>query len=233
MRVLVTGSNRGIGLQFVRDLLARGDRVWAGCRRPEQADGLQALAAQYSEQLTLVALDVSDPESIQAAARTVAGQSDALDLLINNAGVGAPQGQESLSGVTFDGMLGVLRTNTVGPLIMTQAFLDLLAAARGAKVVNLTSGLGSIGETNHGGFFAYAPSKAALNMVTKLLSNELEAQQIVVISVDPGWVQTDMGGPNAWITTETSVGGMLQVIDQATLKESGRFYVYDGSQRAW
>lgn len=233
MHVFITGSSRGLGLQFTKDLLARGEHVFATCRQPDRAEALQRLAEQHPDRLDILALDVTDPASIQAAATAVAARTDALDLLINNAGINRPASSQSLRGITFDTMLEVLHTNTAAPVMVTQALLDLLIAAGGAKVINLTSGLGSIGEMAGGGNYAYATSKAGLNMVTKLLANDLARHQIVAVVFDPGWVKTDMGGPAAHITPETSISGMLRVIDGLTLAETGRFYLYDGSQRAW
>ena len=202
MQALITGANRGLGLEFVHQLAARGDRVFATCRRPEKATALHELGAQYREQITITALDVSDPASISRSQAGIRQQTDRLDLLINNAAV-AP-GERSLSQVDTHNMQTALAINTIGPMLVVQAYLGLLRAAEGPKIINLSSGLGSLANRESLGPYNYCASKAALNMYTRNLAQELKAEGIMAIALGPGWVQTDMGGPQADITPQVS-----------------------------
>ncbi len=227
MQVLVTGASRGLGLEFTRQLLSRGDRVFAACRRPDQAVELSELNGQ----LTLVELDVTNQSTIDSAYETIKSQTKSLDLLINNAGVSA--GSDPLGDLQQDKMLDIFNVNAVGPMLIVQRFLDLLKAGHDPKIVNLTSGLGSISSRDQGGMYSYAASKAALNMLTHTLAHDVRPAGITTIVIDPGWVKTDMGGPNAWITPEELIQGMLKVIDNLTLEQSGQFFHYSGSQIPW
>ncbi len=239
-RVLVTGANRGIGLEFVRQFLARGDRVFAGARRPEQAVELQKLAAAQPDRLSLFTVELADPESIAAAARTVAAQTDALDVLLNCAGIfnSFPSsfeggGDQPFGQLDPENLLAVYRINSVGPVLMAQSFADLLRRGQAPLIANLNSYVGSITLKRHGGYYAYSASKAALNMFTRLLACDLRQAGITVISLHPGWVQTDMGGPKAPTPVDESVRGMIGVIDRMTLENTGQFWQYIGEQMAW
>ncbi|HML21360.1 MAG TPA: SDR family oxidoreductase [Aggregatilinea sp.] len=231
MRYLVTGANRGIGLELTRQLLGRGEQVFAACRAPERASALQALKEEYGERLVLVPLDVSDPASIAASYDLVRQHADALDVLINNAGISA--GSEPLGRVTQEKLLENYRVNAAGPILMAQQYLDLLRAGGAKKIVNLSTGISSIGTREHGGMYSYTASKAGLNMLNKNLSYDVAPYGIVSIVIDPGWVQTDMGGPNAWITPDESVKGILNVVDHLTPSQSGHFFHYSGSEVPW
>ncbi len=231
MRFLVTGTNRGIGLELTRQLLARGEQVFAACRQPDAAADLQALKDEYGDRLVLVTLDVSDPASIAASYDAVRQHTDALDVLINNAGVSA--GSEPLGTVTQEHLLANYRVNAAGPILVAQQFLDLIRAGAAKKIVNLTTGISSIASRENGGMYSYTASKAALNMLNKNLSLDVARDGITAIVIDPGWVQTDMGGPNAWITPEESVRGILKVLDGLTLDQSGHFFHYTGSEVPW
>jgi NAD(P)-dependent dehydrogenase (short-subunit alcohol dehydrogenase family) len=200
-RVLITGASRGLGLEFTRRYLDRGDRVFATCREPARARDLAALAGPHGDRLTVVALDVADPGSIRAAHAAVRRRTQVLDLLINNAGVYSRSGSEDpterLGTLTFDDALHVLRTNALAPLMVTQQCLGLLDAGRRPRVVAISSEYGSVSE-NTGGFpYYYAASKAALNMLMRSLAAEVRRRGIVAAILDPGWVRTDMGGPAA------------------------------------
>lgn len=231
MRVLITGANRGLGLEFVRQLLPRGERVFATCRNPEAAEALQALKAEYPEQLTITALDVADPATIDAAVAAISAETEALDLLINNAGIGGPH--EKLGTFEQSAMVQRFVVNAVGPVLTLQGFLPLLKAGEDVKVVNVSTGISSIATRNPNNLDTYCASKAALNMYTKGLSFELRNYGIAVIVMDPGWVQTDMGGPGAEITPEESINGMLQVIEQMSLATTGHFFHYTGEELPW
>lgn len=230
-RVLVTGANRGIGLEFARQLLNRGARVIAACRDPGKALKLTALAAAHPGHLTVLPLDLTKERSIAELARQAAAATDALDLLINNAGMlvaGERYGELVARTIndTFD-------VNVVGPLLLSQALTPLLARGESAKIVNLSSDLGSLARTTSFYTPSYAISKAALNMVTRLLAAELAPAGISVISVSPGWVKTDMGGTQAPVTPAASVIGLLSIISGLQRRDSGRFFDHAGAALPW
>ncbi len=230
-RVLVTGANRGLGLEFVQQLLARGARVIAACRQPGRALKLTELAAAHPGHLHVLPLDLAKERSIAGLAHEAGMLTDKLDALINNAGVlvsGERYGE--LAAKTF---AETFATNVIGPLLLTQALTPLLERGDAARVINLSSDLGSQGDTVAFNTPSYAISKAALNMVTRLTSAELGARGITVISLNPGWVRTEMGGTHAPLAVNESVGGMLEVIDALKPGDSGRFLDYTGAEVAW
>jgi NAD(P)-dependent dehydrogenase (short-subunit alcohol dehydrogenase family) len=236
--ILITGSNRGIGLEFAKQYLQHGDKVIATCRRPAEATALQELRQQYPTALTIHALDVSNPESIEQCVQAVHAEITTLDVLINNAGIPyAPTWEmsENLATLQFENVLDMFRVHTVGPLILTQQLLDLLRASGQGRIVNLSSWLASIAEKNikFATCYGYSGSKVALNMYTRIMAQELAPDNILTVTFNPGWVRTDMGGPNAFQSVEESVGGMIAVIDGLTPERSGQFLVYNGNQTAW
>jgi len=226
---LVTGANRGLGLEFVRQLLARGDHVVATCRHPGKATVLNPLAGEFPGRLHVLPLDVGDPKSIAELARELPLVCETLDLLVNSAGV-------LHSGERF-GNLGAanlddsFRTNARGPLLLAQALAPVLVD--GARIANITSELGSIAALTRFGTPSYNISKAAQNMATALLAKALATRGIIVLALHPGWVQTDMGGSDATLAPAQSVQGLLRVIDAATLQSSGRFFDWRGETMAW
>jgi NAD(P)-dependent dehydrogenase (short-subunit alcohol dehydrogenase family) len=238
-RVVVTGANRGLGLELTRQLLAAGDEVVATAREPKKADDLHKLAATSGGRGSVVRLDVAHPAEVAAAALHIGERFDAVDVLINNAGIWVAPGQpERVSGGPLaelrpEPVLEVLRVNAVAPILVTQALAPRLAAAGRAVVVNLSSGLGSLGQTTGRGNIAYAMSKAALNMGTRQLAAELGRQGTVVVSVSPGWVATDMGGPSASLEPPESVRGILNVLDALTPAQSGSFLDHTGARLPW
>jgi NAD(P)-dependent dehydrogenase (short-subunit alcohol dehydrogenase family) len=238
-RVVVTGANRGLGLEFTGQLLAAGDEVVATVRQPKKADELEKLVATSDGRGTIVRLDVGDPDSVAAAALQIGERFDALDLLVNNAGIWSAPGQPerasagALADLRPEPVLEVLRINAVGPILVTQALAPLLAAAGPAKVVNLSSGLGSIERATSRGNVAYGMSKAALNMLTRHLAAELRRQGTIVVAMSPGWVSTDMGGPGAPLGPPESVQGILNVVDALTPAQSGCFLDHAGATVPW
>jgi len=238
-RVLVTGANRGIGLEFARQLAVRGDRVFATARDLKRAADLREIASQYGEhRVTIVPLDVDSPDSIRAAVETVRRETDGLDLLINNAGIYAArvgkdgQPAERLGELNFDDALKVIRTNAVAPLLLTQALLPLLKSGQKPRVVSITSGYGSVAD-NTGFPYYYAASKAALNQFMRSLAGDSAASGIITLVMSPGWVQTDMGGAGAPITPDKSVAGMLKVIDGLSAADNSTFKEWRGKEVAW
>lgn len=233
---LVTGANRGLGLEWTRQLADRVDRLFATCRDPSAADALNRVAEASPNTVDIVSLDVTDPEQIGNVAAHVDKETGALDLLINNAGTNGGGTSDRFGTVEAETLTHVLQVNTVGPHLMTQAFADLLrSGAHGgtAQVVNVTSQLGSISRTSGGGWHSYKVSKAGLNMCTRLQAGALKADDVIVVAIHPGWVRTDMGGDNARLSTEESVSGMLDVIGDVTLDDTGRFLAFDGESLSW
>lgn len=226
---LVTGTNRGIGLEFVRQLLARGETVLATCRDIDKADELRALE-QESERLELFELDVAEATSLYNLPKRLEGR--AIDVFINNAGVYGPRGA-SFGKVEGEEWLDVLRINSVAPILLTQLLIENFRKGRAKKLVYITSKMGSIDDNQGGGQYVYRSSKTALNSAVKSLSVDLADAGFSVGLLHPGWVQTDMGGPNALIDTQTSVKGMLGVIDDLNPQNSGNFFNYDGNEIAW
>ena len=230
--VLVTGANRGLGLEFTRQLLARGDRVVATCRQPGRATALNPLAGEYPGRLHVLPLDVAEPKSHAELVRElplVLGDDGRLDLLFNNAGV-LPSG-ERFGRLQPDTLERSFRTNAAGPLLLTQALAPLLAD--GARVANLSSRLGSIASTERFGTPSYNISKAALNMATVLLAHALAERGIVVAAFSPGWVRTEMGGSDAEVAPEDAVAGVLRQVDALETGDSGRFLGTDGKTIPW
>jgi len=228
--VLITGANRGLGLEFARQYAAAGWKVYAACRRPDEARDLDRLVAGSGGHVEAIALDVTDAASVHAAAAELAGIP--IDLLINNAGVGSPKGQK-LGSLDYAAWQRVLDTNTLGPMRVTEAFLGNVEKGGQKKIVTITSLMGSIEDNGSGGSYAYRSSKAAVNMVVKSLSIDLAARGITCIVMHPGWVRTDMGGPGGQLSPEQSIAAMRKVIAGLVPADSGKFFNHDGRQYPW
>lgn len=228
-RYVVTGTNRGIGLEFVRQLLAQGHDVVATARDPGTVPALLEMQ-QANSQLTLLPLDLSDESSIH----TFAGLASAtpVDVLINNAGIYGPR-QASLGQLNTADWEEVMLVDLIAPMILTQALLPALRQGKDKRIAFLSSMMGSIADNSSGGSYLYRSAKAGLNQAVKSLAVDLAKEQFIVLPLHPGWVQTDMGGPNAMIDTHTSVTGLLQRIQTAGAAESGKFLNYDGKTIAW
>lgn len=229
--MLITGANRGIGLEFVRQYVADGWRVVACCRKPAAAEALNRLAAQYPDQVTVHALDVTDHAQINQLAQTLSEQP--IDLLINNADVYPPARGHALGETDYAAWQQAFAVNTMAPLKITEAFILQIARSKLKTIVTITSKMGSIADNRGGGSYIYRSSKAGVNIVMKSLSIDLSPQKIIAILLHPGWVKTDMGGPGALITAEQSVTGMRRVIGNLTLQDSGKFYAFDGKEVPW
>lgn len=230
-RILVTGANRGLGLEFTRQLLARGDRVLAACRHPGKALALTELAGAYPGHLHVLPLDLDKERSIAELAREAGALTDALDGLINNAGMLVSG--ERYGEITGKALGDSFTSNVIGPLLLTQALSPLLEKAKNAKVMNLSSRLGSLAISSSFGTPSYAISKAALNMATRQLAAALAPRGVCVFCVSPGWVSTDMGGAGAPVTPHDAVASLLKVLDAATAADAGRFIGADGVTIAW
>ena len=241
---LVTGANRGIGLEFVRQLLVRGDHVVAACRHPGKASALNTLAGEHPGRLHVLPLDVADAKSRASLLHDlplVLGDDGRIDLLLNNAGV--LHSGERFGHVEQAMLDDSLRTNAIGPFLLAQALVPLLCdVAPGhaddtgsprTVIANISSQLGSIANTTRFGTPSYAISKAAQNMASVLLARALAERGIVVLALHPGWVQTEMGGAQAQVTPADAVAGLLQVIDGATQAQSGSFVDWRGEPLPW
>ena len=219
---LVTGASRGLGAEFVRQLRHAGRPVIAAVRDPGSArDAAQAGA-------TVVQLDVTRPDTFDAFARSL---TTPVDVLVNNAGVAARDG--SLKATTAETMDEVFRTNVFGLTLLTKALLPVLGRGRRKTIVNVSSTLGSLARTPGGFSYAYCSSKAALNMMTVLMHRELSGDGFTVISLDPGWNRTDMGGGEAPLDQKDTVASMIRVLERLDHGDSGRFIGYDGESRPW
>lgn len=229
MRVVVTGANRGIGLELVKQLLARGDDVEAAVRRPEAAQALHKITTGRAT-LRVHGCDVADGDSVQELARSLG--AIAVDALVNNAGVWGGEHQR-LGDLDFDEAMRTYQTNALGPLRVTVALLPHLRRGTGRRVLHLTSGLGSIGDNRSGGSYGYRMAKAALNMAAKNLAADLRGEGIASSVINPGWVKTDMGGPGATTTVEASARGIIAQLDALTLARSGEFLDWKGGTYPW
>lgn len=227
--ILITGTNRGIGLEFTKQYLARGDRVIATCRNIEEADALQQLGRSHDE-LEVRQLDVASTESMLEFVRQLADTP--IDIFINNAGVYGPRNAK-FGEIDGEVWASVLQVNSIAPLILSQLLMPNLRQGKDKKMLYLTSKMGSIEDNNGGGAYIYRSSKTALNSVVKSVAIDLAAEGFSAAVLHPGWVVTDMGGPNGLIDTTTSVTGMLAVVDDLNLQNSGSFFNYDGSIIAW
>jgi NAD(P)-dependent dehydrogenase (short-subunit alcohol dehydrogenase family) len=224
MHSIVTGANRGIGLELVRQLLALGHKVEATCRRPGDAQELHATGARVH------AVDVADGDSVAAFASSLDGTP--IDLLINNAGVYG-DARQRLQDFDFTAATRTFETNALGALRMSQAFLPHLRQGTGKKLAHISSTMGSIGATASPGDLAYRISKAALNMMSKSIAHELRDDHIISIVVHPGWVRTSMGGPSAPTLPSESARGILVQIFAASFSDSGEFFDFKGARCGW
>ncbi len=224
MNAFVTGAGRGLGLELARQLAARGATVHAGIRDGSRTE-LEAITG-----VRIHRVDVSDDASVAAVARELSDTP--LDLVINNAGVygGAKQTTRDLD---FADAMRTYNTNALGALRVSLALLPNLRRGAGKKLAHLTSGMGSIADNTSGAFYGYRMAKAALNMMSRSLSVDLRGDKIISVVVNPGWVQTDMGGKSATTPVATSVAGILRVVEAATLERSGEFLDFKGGNFPW
>ncbi len=232
--VLITGANRGLGLEFLRQYLSDGWRVHACARNTE---GELAQLAKENKSLTLHVLDVTDHKAVDALAKKL--QDEAIDVLINNAGIFGPSGfdggGQNLAGMDYDLWRKAFETNTIAPFKMAQAFQSHLARGERKCLVLLSTEMASLSRQTRDGMTstAYQSSKAALNMVGVVLSHELKDKGIAVLMLHPGWVATDMGGASAPLKAPQSVSGMRKLIQTASLKDTGSYRDYTGRLMAW
>ncbi len=205
--------------------------MFACCRNPDKSEVLKQLASKHASWLSVHALDVANFEKIDRLAAELARQE--IDLLLNNAGVCLDAHNNGFGATDYAAWMQTFRVNSMAPLKMAETFVRQIARSQQKKIISITSKMGSIADNTSGDYHLYRSSKAALNMVAKSFSIDLAPRGIITAVLHPGWVQTDMGGPNALITVQQSVAGMRRVIAQLAPADSGKFYAYDGKEIAW
>ena len=229
--VLITGANRGIGLEFARQYAADGWRVVACCRQPPQAKALNQLADQYKDRFSIYQLDVRELTEIDQLSHKL--QDLTIDILINNAGIYPHAQNGEFNHISYDDWMEAFRINTFAPLKMVEALVEQIASSQLKIVATVTSKMGSIADNQRGGSYIYRSSKAAVNMVIKSLAIDLQPRGIITVLLHPGWVQTDMGGRDALISTTQSVSGMKSILNRVTHSDTGKFIAYDGQHIPW
>ncbi len=227
--ILITGANRGIGLTLTKQFAEDGWQVLACCRNPADAGQLLDLT-ERGLAIEIHALDVTNYAQMAALADQLGARP--IDILLSNAGIFGSK-SASFGGINADEWRQVLEVNTIAPLMLVQTFVEQVAASQQKLVAVISSKVGSIADNSSGGAYMYRSSKTAVNQVVKSLSIDLAERGISVISLHPGWVQTDMGGPNAEISTDQSVSGLKSILQSAGPAQSGQFIEYDGSNIPW
>ena len=220
--VVVTGANRGIGLELCKQFLAKGNRVFATYRSNKGE-----LKTIENTNLSTFKLDVRDADELESFASSIEGS---VDILINNAGIADGRWQ-SISEINMQHAIEVIEVNSIAPVLVTQKFENKLKP--GSKIVMMSSLMGSISDCMSGRSYAYRASKTALNMFSIAMKNELESKGVPILIMHPGWVETDMGGPNAPLSVVESVTGIIDRIEEQTLELTGRYVQFDGTPIEW
>lgn len=228
--LLITGANRGIGLEFVKQFLKKNFKIYASCRDLSKADDLRALEKEHLDQIHVFELDVAKLDQIESLAEEL--KDIPLDIIINNAGVFGGNSEEQNT-LNTEEWLEVFKVNSIAPAQLIKAFKPHLMKGQLKTAVSLTSKMGSIDDNSSGSYYYYRSSKAALNMTMKSLAVDFQNLEIKILCLHPGWVKTRMGGPNALIEAEESVKGMIERIEKSTIKDSGKFLAYDGKEINW
>lgn len=229
--IMITGANRGIGLELVRQYAADGWNVLACCRSPENARELNQLAAAAEGKISVHLLDVTNEQQRKALAAHFKGKP--IDILFNSAGVSGSWSMQGFGQCHPDEWLEVLHINVVTPMLMMQDFAANVALSERKIIANMSSKMGSVTDNTSGGSYLYRSSKAALNMVNKSAAHDLARKGIAVVALHPGWVRTDMGGPNGELSVEESVTALKHNLANVTLADSGRLLDIDGSTIPW
>lgn len=228
--ILITGANRGLGLEFCKQYAQDGWDVLACCREPKNAVDLTQLAAQFSN-ISLLSLDVSDLTQIDVLAKQLDGT--AIDVLLSNAGVYGDVAGHGFGKLDYAQWQKTMTINVFAPVKLTEAFLPHLQRGTQKKVVAMSSLMGSMADNGSGGSILYRSSKAALNAAMKSIAIDNRQKEIAVLILHPGWVKTDMGGSNAPMEIPDSVQKMRDTIANFTLAQSGEFLRYDGATLPW
>ena len=229
-KILVTGANRGLGLGLVKKFLRNNEKVICTTRNISKSKELILCKEKYNDNLEICELDLLDKDSPNILSNFLGDET--IDLFINNAGVIGHSAQHFKS-VSLNHWLDVLKVNLIAPLLITQSIIKNIEKSSERKIYFISSKVGSIEDNKSGGMYIYRSSKTALNQVVKSLSIDLKPLGISVISLHPGWVRTEMGGPNALISVEESVNGMVDVISNTSIINSGQFINYDGTRLPW
>ena len=235
--LLITGANRGIGLEHTRQALAAGETVIATCRHPAGAKDLRALEDDYPKALRIEELDVASGESVCALVGRLEGVP--IDILINNAGTAGDKSwdpsanKQSLGSIDYEQWRWIMEVNLLGAMRVTEALVDNVAASEKKQIIMISSGLASIAHNTMGGSHLYRTSKAALNMLAKGIAVDLADRDITVIALSPGWTKTDMGGQDAHWTVDESVRMQRRVVAGLNLSDSGKFYELQGEEVPW
>lgn len=229
MNVLITGASRGLGLECVKQYAENGATVYACCREPGRAQDLERISDAAGGKISVHALDVAAPQSVDTLARAFDGQP--LDIVINNAGVYGPAAQ-SADDMDYAGWAETLAVNVMAPFRIAQAFKKNLMAGRERKLIAITSSMGAM-DDHDGTTFAYRSSKAALNNAMHGLAKAWRRDRLIVALIHPGWVKTDMGGPSAPLSPHQSIAGVRRVIAKLGQADSGKFFDYTGKELAW
>ncbi|MEM7111693.1 MAG: SDR family oxidoreductase [Chloroflexota bacterium] len=229
---LITGANRGLGWAMVQQLAQTDGIVFAGCRSPQSSADLQALAAK-NDNIYMVQLDVADENSVMAAAKVIAAETEKIDVLINNAGIKLDE--KDLQDITVENVQKTMNVNVVGPLLMAKHFVGLLKRSNQARLVNISGRLASLLLLEHQswGSYTYNASKAAMNVTTRMMAHELKPIGICVVAVHPGWMQTDMGGAAADLEPSVAAESVLALTANLTLADTNKFLVYNGEEHPW
>lgn len=226
--ILITGSNRGIGLALAENYAADGWRVFATARDPAQARALQALAKKQPS-VSLHALDVGDGDAIKALAREL--KAEPIDVLMNNAGMYDPSPR--FGHTDYDAWMEVFQVNAMAALRMAEAFVENVGRSQRKIMAGISSGMGSIADNGSGGYYAYRTSKSALQMVMRSLALDLAPRGIVAVALNPGWVKTDMGGPGGSLTPEECARRLRAILDGLKPADSGKFWHHSGKEFPW
>ena len=225
--VLVTGANRGIGYEFVKQYSKNNFNVLACCRSAENASQLQELAKEVKN-IKIYELDVGNINIIKNLSQQL--RNEKIDVLINNAGI---YRSSTIGNINYDEWMESFKINTIAPYQIVEAFLDQILNSDLKKVVSITSKMGSIDDNTTGGSYIYRSSKTALNSMMRSLTHDLVDRGIATLTLHPGWVRTDMGGPGGWIDSFESVQGMIREIDKLTIDDSGKYLDYAGKSINW
>jgi len=228
--VLITGANRGIGLEHAARYAAAGATVYTGVRDAAKAEDLQKLAKQYPGRVVLFDYDAADAKAPAAAKAALKGTP--VDLLFVNAGVYGDRKQQ-LGGIDPVDFANTLAINTIAPMMLVEALVDEVAASARKVIAFQSSKMGSNADSRSGGSYVYRASKAALNKIASTLAEDLKPRGVTVVTLHPGWVRTDMGGSNADISVAECVDSQQALFEKLDLAKTGGFYNYDGSTIAW
>ncbi len=233
--IFITGANRGIGLGVTKHLLNAGHTVVASCRQPEEAVTLREMKKSSGERLILLRLDVIDEDSALEAVARIEDRVDRIDVLFNNAGVSPGWNKGGLEKLDLTRFLPTLETNIVGPVVVARVCLPLLRRAESPRIVNVSSGAGSLSKAPSGMHMAYPVSKAGLNMVTRMMAKQLGPEGFTVVSLQPGWIKTDMGGPEADLEVDDAASEIAAMLGGISAEDNGDFLDRFGkhSDYAW